>query len=350
MLKKVLLIQGSIPHYRVPVFNELAKRTDLTVIYSEGELPEGIEFKVQYIPTVRCHFLIHKKNLYNIAKKFDAVICTFNFAYLYARILYLLPHKYKLIFWGIGVSAGYSCRYDSNQEIAQKLCKAINKSDATVFYCDYPVQKYSKMGVDKKKLFVANNTVKVSELCETEKTTILFVGSLYKAKKIDFLLNNYKSAFLKNPAIPELVIIGYGEEYQNIAEWIKKEKLDSKIILCGKITDDDKLSEYFAKAIICISPDQAGLSVLKSMGNGVPYITHKDSITGGEIFNIKHGENGVLINDFNELEDIILDCAKNKAKYIEMGQKAKSYYYKNRTVPQMVDGFVDAIEYACNHI
>ena len=49
-MKKVLLIQGIIPHYRVPIFNELAKNVDLTVVYSDGDLPNNVGFKTLHIP------------------------------------------------------------------------------------------------------------------------------------------------------------------------------------------------------------------------------------------------------------------------------------------------------------
>jgi len=347
-VKKVLLIQEVIPHYRVPIFNELAKKVDLTIIYSKGELPENVSFKTRYVPIVKYHYVIHKENICKIAKEYDVVICTFNFSYLYSRLLYILPHKYKLIFWGIGVAADYNKRYDSDQKIANSLCKAIKSADAAVFYSEYPVKKYSKMGIDEGKLFVANNTVKVFESEPKDKSLILFIGSLYKAKKIDYLLENYEKAYLKYNDIPNLVIIGNGEEYDNIIKWCQTKKLSYKIKLCGSITDDYILSDYFSRAIICISPDQAGLSVLKSMGNGVPYVTHRNAITGGEIFNIKSGENGILIDDFEEIEKIILDCVYNKENFIQMGQNAKKHYEDNRTVEHMVQGFLDAINYVCN--
>lgn len=46
----------------------------------------------------------------------------------------------------------------------------------------------------------------------------------------------------------------------------------------GGVYNDEELVSYFEKAIICIFPDQAGLSVLKSIGYGVPYVMHKDAI------------------------------------------------------------------------
>ena len=110
---KVLLIQGVIPHYRVEIFNRLAQKVDLTVMYSEGDVPASADFNTIKIPCKKIRYRIHLKNVYSIAQKYDAVICMYDMSYVYARLLYLLPHKYKLIYWGIGVSAGYTVRFDS---------------------------------------------------------------------------------------------------------------------------------------------------------------------------------------------------------------------------------------------
>lgn len=344
-MTKVLLLQGSIVHYRVPVYNELAQKVDLTVVYSEGSVPEDVCFKYQYIPTIKKHYKIHKKNIYRLAKNYDVVICMFDFSYLYFRLLDIFPHKYKLIYWGIGVSAGYNERYDENQNIIKKTLGYIKRADAMLFYADYPVQKFAKLGIKKEKLFVANNTVKVLKHKEKNKDCLLFIGSLYKQKKINVLLEAYWIAYQKNSNIPNLILIGEGSERENIEQWIAKYGLNEKITLTGGIYNEEKLVTYFEKAILCISPDQAGLSVLKSMGYGVPYVTHRDAITGGEIFNIKNGINGILMESFDELENIILEASADIGKFLQMGRNAEQYYYENRTIEKMVSGFEQAINY-----
>ena len=82
------------------------------------------------------------------------------------------------------------------------------------------------------------------------------------------------------------------------------------------------------------------------MGYGVPYITSKNAITGGESFNIQDGTNGVLLNDNSELKNVILDIANNKNKYVKLGENAYSYYWNNRTPEIMANGIIDAIEYS----
>lgn len=344
---KILLLQGSIAHYRIPIFNLLARHIDLTVVYSDGKLPEGINFKTIYVPTLKIHFQVYKQNIYKLAQNYDIVISMFDFSHLDFKLMERKHRPFKLIYWGIGVAASYNCRYDSISKVTKKFIRAIKKADAALFYCDYPVEKYAGMGINRNKMFVTNNTVQVRDIDTLGKTkdSFLFIGSLYKQKKIGELLTSYLRAIKKNDKLFKLVIIGEGEEYNNIQKWIEENGLTEKIDLLGGIYDEDVLAKYFARALICISPDQAGLSVLKSMGYGVPYVTNQNAITGGEIFNIKNGENGLLIKDFDELEQIMLDTLVNEDRYLEMGRKAKKHYEQNRRVDQMVEGFLAAIDY-----
>jgi len=345
-MTKVLLLQATVPHYRIPIFNLLAERVELIVVYSYGELTDNIRFKCVKVPTFKMHYYFHKASLLSLARKCDVVICMMDFSYFSFRLLKELPRKFKLIYWGIGVSASYDSRYDQDQSRTAYRYNAIMKADATVFYSDYPVKKYASMGIPSEKLFVANNTVYVNhEMPEKTYNTILFIGSLYKQKRIDILIDQYVAAYQENPLIPKLILIGDGDQRDRIKEQIMKAKVEDQIILAGNITDETILEKYFAEAIACISPDQAGLSVLKAMGYGVPFVTWKNAITGGEIFNIHDCVDGILMDDLNELKKVILDTYNHRENFIEMSEKAFQYYWKFRRPDQMVQGFMDAIEY-----
>ena len=80
------------------------------------------------------------------------------------------------------------------------------------------------------------------------------------------------------------------------------------------------------------------------MSCGTCFVTLKDSITGGEIFNINN-KNGILLNNTKEIRDIFKDAYLNQKKYIRLGKNAHIYYYRNRTVSKMAKGFSDAIKF-----
>lgn len=335
--------------YRVPIYNLLNKDYELTVAYSMGKPDKReIEFKIEELPVYKfSRFVIHKNSLYKYCQNFDVVIGMSDLSWLSIMGLsFKRNRKFKTILWGIGVRASYGTKYGEITIWDKVRYFLTRKTDALIFYSSFPIQRYLKNGFENRKLFVANNTVKVNSNCEeVVRKNILFIGTLYKQKNIYALLNSYLEASQYNKDLPQLVIIGDGDEYQNILNWINNNNLANKVVLKGKIFDEILLSSYFSSALACISPGQAGLSVLKSMGYGVPFITQKSAITGGEILNIKDGINGVLFNDDQDLKNIILDISDNKNKYIQMGCEAKSYYNLYRKPSDMVNGMKSAIDF-----
>ena len=177
----------------------------------------------------------------------------------------------------------------------------------------------------------------------------MFIGTLYLEKGLQILLDAYRAAYEENHDLFPLNIVGGGEQFEKVKEWVLINCLDKKIKLLGPIFDTDKKAEVFKESIACISPKQAGLSVLESMGYGVPFITSEDAITGGEAFNIIHEENGLRIKDLSQLKNILLDINNNPTKYFSMGIKAFEYYWENRTIEIMANGIISAINYAKNH-
>lgn len=348
---KVLILYNKIFHYRIPIWNILAKRCDLTVTYStpEEENVSGCNFNVIYLPYYNLNrFVIQKANVRKMAKQYDVVIAYGDIAWLKFSTLPWF-NKTKVIFWSLGVSASYNSGFDERSTWDKARAFFYSKADALAFYTDYPIKKYIKMGIPKEKMFEAPNTVEVHPIKEKiVKNTILFIGTLYRAKGIQTLLEAYRS-LNDDYDLPLLNIIGKGPDYEFIKEWINDNALSEKIHLQGAIYDIDEKAKFFGKALACISPSQAGLSVLESMGYGVPFVTTKNAITGGEIFNVHNGIDGIIMETESELEGILADISKNPSKYINMGKKAQIFYNENRTPQHMADGLWNAIQYAMNH-
>ncbi len=349
---KVLLLNPLIPDYRIYIFNLLGERIDLTVAHS-GKLrvDENLNFKQKILPLRKMGpFFLYPINLHKVCKNYDIVISEGNIRYIDRNILILNPfRKYKWINWGIGVSASYQKTFDHDKRFDLIRYFIFKRANAQIFYSDYPINKYIQAGFNPKSLFVANNTTYINydENKIFKKYKILFVGTLYKQKRIFELLEAYKQYLnlnLNSNCLP-LEIIGDGDEYENISKWIRTNGLKEKVILHGAIYDHNILEKHFREAYACISPGQAGLSVLASMGYGTPFITKKDAITGGEIFNIKNGVNGIIYSNDKDLVDILKDISTNPSKYEMMGKRAREHYLNYRKPEQMVQAFIDACNY-----
>ena len=354
MKTKVLLLQATISLYNVPVFKFIARHVELVIAYTiKNESYEKLPFKTIKLNYIRIGGLIFiKKGFYKICSQYDVVIFLADLHYFSYCSLPFISRKYKVIPWTIGIRASYKRRYDVTRKknlIDGLYGKILKKSDAIIFYMKDPIVFWGNR-IDKNKVFIAHNTVDVLTNVIDEgqqKNRILFIGTLYKEKKIYELINAFIEAKARCNADKFLYldIIGEGKEFENIKAIIETQGLSESIFLCGPIYDELELVKYFSKSIFCVSPDQAGLSVLMSMGYGIPYVTRINAITGGERMNIIDKENGLLYNNFEELVLIIEDAYNNPETYIKMGINAQKYYQSNTTTKHMAQGFIDAINY-----
>ncbi len=349
---KVVILQKRIKEYRVPLFDGIGELYDTTVVGIQDPLIQGEHYSVlrlnhKYWPISLDY--IWDKSLRRQLKKADVIVKFTDLRTVNHFLLKAVAPKAKQIMFGIGVSASYDEHYDAADQ-SKKYLKMIAESDAAMFYYEYPKTKYVKQGADPNKLFVLNNTVFVPKTTLNRKPeNLLFIGELYRQKGIDVLIEQYASAFRENPFVPKLLIVGDGAERAALEKSVQEKSLNEKIIFMGKITDDERLQQIFETAIVTISPKQAGLSVLKSMAYGVPFVTLKNAITGGEIFNIINGETGVILKDENELKDLIMKCSDQIGYYETMGQKAREFYFNHRTMAHAVQAFDEAIQYALSH-
>ncbi len=352
-MKKILLLLPSISDYRVCVYNIIAEKYDFTVGYVDRDSTKSeCLFKKVLLPSkkIGCFFISYF-SLFNFCMGFDAVIFAPDIHCPLFCFLPFIKRKYPVIPWSIGTRASYKRNYDLNRRKGIRdfiMYLILKKSDAIIFYMDQAIDYWKNFNLDREKIFIAHNTTNVERIPYDNKSRshLLFVGSLYKEKGVITLLEQYVEAFsILKEKMPLLDIVGGGDEYEHIKQFIVKNGIESHVILHGPIYEENILASLFSLSIVCISPNQAGLTVLKSMGYGVPFITRKDSITGGEIFNISNGQNGVLYASDSDLKEILFDIEKNNQRYINMGVAAKNYYNKYATPAIMAEGVISSLRY-----
>ena len=356
-MKKILLLQEGILKYRVPVFERLAKKYDFTVAYTKKKYAPGeVGFKTLFLPETKLGPFIWINGLRKKCEDYDVVIYMPNLHFLSYCLIPVLPHNYKTISFSIGFRASYSKHYNLHKKknIIDRLYGFfVFKGDAVLVYFKEVLSFWKKDNNIENKCFETRNTVEVKPIegFNEKKDSILFVGTLYPQKKVDVLIRNYYEVISSTTLInyPILKIVGGGALLGELKALVKELNIEDKVHFTGPIYDEKELARLFAKAIVCVSPDQAGLSVPHSLGYGVPFVTTESAITGGEILHIKNGENGVLMHNIKDLPAVLRDVLVNPDKYIQMGKNAKIYYESSATVEIMVKGFDDAIQYAISH-
>lgn len=357
MKKKVVIFVHKLQRYRIPIYNLLSKRFSLTVVCDNGGDFCADELKFDVVHSGLSNvgpFITHNKSVFQIAKEFDVVIALLNVRCIDLMALSLVPwRRFKVIYWGIGVAASYAKKFDSTSKLQPLRIFFAKMADAVIFYSNYPVERYLNSGLSREKIFVADNTVDCKYYIDNPmvpRSKMIFIGTLYAEKGVLELVDSYACAFRKiGDALFDLVIVGDGPERASIEEMVHAFGLTSKVKLVGAIFDDRRIAELFSESIVSISPSQAGLSVLTSMSNAVPFITHRDAITGGEIFNISDGKTGLILNSLDDLCDLLVNVSLRPEVFRGMGINAREYYLKERRPEKMAGAIGDAVDFVLRH-
>lgn len=180
------------------------------------------------------------------------------------------------------------------------------------------------------KCFVINNGVEKSSNhyvnIDEEKINFLLVGRLTKVKNHELMIKAL-SNLNKNKFDFKCVIIGEGEEEENLKKLILQCKLEDKVILDGF---RENVREYMNKSDVL---------VMTSLMEGIPLVVLEafaekllvvSSNVGGINEVIENRVNGILYksNDVDELCDILKDVLLNKIQ-------------RNRFIESAYDCFID---------
>jgi glycosyltransferase involved in cell wall biosynthesis len=342
-MKRVLIIQEFIPHYRRPLYNLLAQYYDLTILHSLDNIcNEDVLYKKVFLKRIKIGPFKFQKNYFKqIFQGYDFIIVMSDFHWpLNILGVFFHPKNTKYIYWG---------SWFTNKYFIDKLKVFFAKrADANIFYCENDRLAFYNSKVDRKKLFLANNTVEViprfNSSLSFQKQRILFVGTLDKRKELDVLIKAFELIIPKIETNIMLTIIGDGDCKNNLIQLTDELKINERVEFKGQINNTDTLRLYYSGAIASVSYGQAGLSVLQSLAFGVPFITKYNSISGGEKTNIIDGYNGFLCDGtIKDLSIKLLTLCENIDIARSMGQNAFNYYSENCTIEIMAKGFRDAI-------
>ena len=343
-MKRVLICYTKLAHYRIPIFQRLALQYDLTVVHSGSRLTSSnAGFSEIVLPVKRLGRFYYQPGLWSIIRegRFDATIFFLDLAWISILLGFLFcPGAGRRITWGLWRTG---CR------IADYLrWQAALHADANIFYSYGAASDFLKLGVPASKVWVAMNTVHVEcpERDEgSHRDALLFLGSFTTRKRNDVAVRAFCEILDRLPAGIKLVFVGDGPAKQSTQMLAKDLCGSDRVEFHPGTTDPELIRRFYSRAIAAFSFGQAGLSVLQSLGHGVPFITCANAISGGEIENLRHNYNGILCkDDIDDLKEAFLKVCLNPAFACELGRNALLHYKNFCTVEKMVEGFKGAVE------
>jgi glycosyltransferase involved in cell wall biosynthesis len=340
---RVLIVFDKFHHYRTDLCEYLGQKLDLTIVHaSRPHASSESSFSEISIPVRNFGRFRYQFGLINVVRKgdFDAVIYMFDVAWVSTCLAFLFtPQRAKRIIWGFWLT---------KHKMANKLRSWFaSRADEVVFYSTSTAKDFLLLGVPARKLWVARNSVKVEisdRPPQSHRKYVLFLGSFNHRKRNDVSVKAFHIICHKIPADIGFVLVGDGPAKAEVLELAKSLKNSDRFVFKDGTIDPDEIEELYRGAIVSVSFGQAGLSVLQSFGHGVPFISAKGAISGGEIENIRNGETGILCEPTElALSEALFKLCSDPIYAEEMGLTAFRYYKDRCTIDKMASGFIDAI-------
>lgn len=396
---KVLFVFGGLPHYYNKILNRLnSSGISVTVVAPEAggktlgsgvhQSEENIDFKLirlkekkdwyrkpalnnltetilsenpQYVIIGWPYYLkflfdpfsiskIKKAGIKILAKEIPFSIPSYDESFENFNLRSVESQKTDLIFRS---KLWFSFMKTLRKRLYNKVC------DGAVVYIDKGIEILSSYGMLKKNITVTYNSpdtdeifsaiekVKLKGLEKTNKIRLIHVGRLVSWKRVDHLIEATENLISKYPDI-ELVIIGKGEEEENLKNLVKTKKLESKVIFKGAIYDEEVLAKEMLSSDIYVLAGMGGLSINEAMCHELPIVCSVcDGTEKHLVFDDINGK--IFIPDnIQSLTDAIDSILKDPAKKLEMGKASLKIIKENINVETVVNGYKKAFSNFAN--
>ncbi|WP_331561843.1 glycosyltransferase family 4 protein [Chlorobium sp.] len=341
---KIAIIYGPLLHYRVALFEILSRRYELTVFttkFNRGTIEHGftvIEIPALHLGPFHAQIGLRRRLLRG---RFDVCISFLDVRHIDSLAAVFFPITPRTFCWGVWLTRSGIANYIR--------LSAIKRCEAALFYCYEHLQEVAELESDLDKLYVAPNTFAVPDVYMASspkvRDSILFVGSFAPRKGLERLVRLFASALSEMPGHIRLVLLGDGSLREQLIKLTNDLGVSGRVEMPGRVNDTNVLAYYYSRALVSVSLSQAGLSVLQSMGFGVPFLTIRGSISGGEINNISNGITGFLIDDDDtEIIKNLRTIVKDPVRMLAMGAAAKAHYRRYASIQNYAQGFFDMLE------
>ena len=350
MIRVLLLNGGKIPHYRVPVYNALARylreKSFALTVCSEG-IQAGSSTPIEF------DHVQGKQSVSNVARtvwqgKFNVIIMWVNMRNLALFPIYLAVKgilRRKMVWWGQGRDLAHPEAKIKN--LAYGTEHAL--SSAIILYGEN-LRKYVAPRFQRK-VFVANNTLAITypglplggrdEVLRsfniTTQKNIICMGRFQRRKRIDQLI----AAMLRMNR-PDIGLILVGPDTEGVLEHIDA----PNIYKLGPIYGDQRFDVLSAPDVYCL-PGAVGLSIVDAFHCGLPIVTEEGD-ESAEIAYLKHAENGFIVprGDVSAMANALLQLLDDDVLRARFSAAARTEIATNGSIEKMCEGFLLALQYA----
>ena len=363
-MKKVVLIQRIIPHYRVKFFDLLSENCrksgiDLIVIYgqeSEGTVPKSVVYERPWSKKIQNKYInifgiefVWQPCLFDIIEADAVVIEQANRLSLTYIMAFFRLFGYRFALWGHGrnLQAGKNA-FGLRERLKRKMLFSVNHFFAYTENC----KKYLiDTGLDGDRITNVQNSIDVQLLIDAKEEftlqssltkkqyTVVYCGGIYKDKKIKFLVD---ACVLIKSTLPEfkIIIIGEGPEDYLVKKFAAE---NTWVEYVGPKSGID-IVPYFVRSKLLLMPGLVGLAILDSFALATPMVTTDIPIHSPEFEYLSHLENGYVSKfDIKDYADAVVHLLTDDAAYHRLivgCSKATEQYSVEAMASNFVSGLI----------
>ncbi len=198
------------------------------------------------------------------------------------------------------------------------------------------------IGIDKNRLKINIKLIDELKNRYNNKKLVFSLGRLAYYKGFEYLIKSAK--YLDDNYV--ILIGGEGELKEELLKLIKKEGLDKKVKLVGKIKDEDLGSYYYASDLFVLpsieKTEAFGIVQIEAMNFGKPVIATKIKGSGVDWVN-EYGVSGLNVEPKNPkaIAEAIYLLTKSEETYKKFSQNAKKRFEKLFTLETMINNILN---------
>jgi glycosyltransferase involved in cell wall biosynthesis len=374
--KRVLIIQPTIAHYRVPFFNAVERlRPDwwtFAVTFDRAELKtprllqnpipaEQLKFPTEDVRHVRLLGPLTYQTIWCRAARFDLIIAEHavrDIAYLTCLVHRL--HGVRFAWWGHGRDRSVEAPRGM-KALAEYVKSAATKvADGYFAYTEGVLQELVSSGLSDDRIFALNNTIDISEHRRASETVrhqrdeiraqlgvaddqvLLFVGRFTENKRIPFLLDAFSKLREHNRGVTLFLVGGGGERL----------RLDERpgVRWFGSIEDIDRLAPIYAASDLFVYPGAVGLSPLQALCHDLPVVAIDSPFHLPEVEYLTSA-NSVMLPRWTDSERFarVVDDLLSDEDRLDALQKGTWPSIRHLTIDAMAQNFIRGIDVILAH-
>jgi glycosyltransferase involved in cell wall biosynthesis len=372
VVKKVIIFQYRLLHYRIGLFENLRARCaqlgiDLVLIHGQASERESVKKDEGFLSwankVTNLFWTLGARDLVwqPFPSKFrdaDLVVVMQENRILsnYPLLLSRLWSSRKVAYWGHGVNFQSDAPSGWRERFKHIMLKRV---DWWFAYTQMTVDVLNRAGYPASQITCLDNAIDTSTFkadlaswseeditCEklrmgigTHSPVGVFCGSLYPDKKLDLLI---ASADLIRKQVPDfsLIVIGDGP---SMPEMVDAARTRPWLYLLGVRKGREK-ALYFRMGDVMLNPGLVGLHIVDAFCGGMVMITTRNARHSPEVAYLRDGENGLYTDDTPAGYSLaVLELIQDSARLNRM--KAAALADSNRfNLERMVAQFAEGIE------